>query len=279
MPDYLDELLREGKLDSLEKPSSARVYDFLLDGTHNYAIDREFAKDLLSAMPDAARVAQANRAFAGRAIRYALASGITQFVDIGSGLPSQGQAHEIADEADPEARVRVVYVDNEPIAHAHAEILLSREADPARHKAVTADFHDPDVLWSKVAATRLIRPDEPTAVLVTSILHFMPPETRPEATMALYRDRLAPGSQLILTHCGEENDDPGYRAATRSYQQATDQVNLRTREEFAVFFGDWTLVEPGLCWTVEWRPAGKEDAWWEGEPARASLLAGVAVKP
>jgi O-methyltransferase involved in polyketide biosynthesis len=279
MPDYLDDLLREGKLDSLEKPSSARVYDFLLDGTHNYAIDREFAKNLLSAMPDAANVARANRAFAGRAIRHALASGITQFVDIGSGLPSQGQAHEMADATKPEAQARVVYVDNEPIAHAHAEILLSREADPARHKAVTADFHDAESLWGKVAATGLIRPDQPTAVLVTSILHFMPPETQPEATMAFYRDRLAPGSQLILTHCSEENDDPGYREATGSYQQATDQVNLRNRDEFALFFGDWTVVEPGLCWTVEWRPDGTEDEWWEGAPGRASLLAGVAVKP
>jgi O-methyltransferase involved in polyketide biosynthesis len=173
--DYLDDLIRNGQLDSIEKPSSARVYDYFLGGRHNYAIDREFAQRRIEEMPDIARAMRSNRAFTGRAVRHALDAGITQFVDIGSGLPSQGQAHEIADAVAPQARARVIYLDNEPIAHAHAEILLDREADPERHKAVIADFHNTNDLWDKVTDTGLIRLDEPTCLIVTAILHFTNP--------------------------------------------------------------------------------------------------------
>jgi O-methyltransferase involved in polyketide biosynthesis len=287
VPDYSNDLAREGHLESIEKPSSARVYDHLLGGHHNYAIDREFAAEVLRTMPFAADTARSNRLMTGRAVRYALDRGVSQFVDIGSGLPSQGQAHEIADTYQPEAKARVIYIDNEPIAHAHAEILLERNADTDRHRALIADFAEPESLWRQVKATELIDPAKPTCLIVTALVHFQPPERRPDKTMAYYRDQVAPGSVLILTHLTESGD--GIRSAAARYEDATDQMYRRTPDEIRAFFGEWELVspeaaapevshEPELCWTAHWRPDGTELPWWGDDPSRCAVLAGVAVK-
>jgi O-methyltransferase involved in polyketide biosynthesis len=278
VPDYINELAREGRLESIEKPSSARVYDYLLGGTHNYAIDREFAKKMIERFPDAALAAKSNRAFIGRAVRYALEAGIEQFIDIGSGLPSMGQAHEVADAEKPDARARVVYIDNEPIAHAHSEILLDREADPERHKAVVADFTEPEYLWEQVLGTGLIRENEPTCLILTALLHFQQPERKPYDKVAFYRDRLAPGSLLVLTHA-TLNVDSGINDAFDQYERSTDNVVARTREEITEFFGDWELLDPGLVWLVEWRPDEDEEPWWGDDPTRSPGFGGVARKP
>jgi O-methyltransferase involved in polyketide biosynthesis len=278
VPDYINDLAREGRLESIEKPSSARVYDYLLGGTHNYAIDREFAKKMIERFPDAALAAKSNRAFIGRAVRYAVAAGIEQFIDIGSGLPSMGQAHEVADAEKPDAGARVVYIDNEPIAHAHSEILLDREADPERHKAVVADFNEPDNLWEKVVDTGLIHENEPTCLILTALMHFQPPERRPHDTVAFYRDRLAAGSLLVLTHA-TPNTDSGINDAFDQYERSTDNVVARTREEITEFFGDWDLLDPGLVWLVEWRPDENEEPWWGDDPTRSPGFGGVARKP
>jgi O-methyltransferase involved in polyketide biosynthesis len=278
VPDYINDLAREGHLESIEKPSSARVYDYFLGGTHNYAIDREFAKGVLQGFPDIASVAKSNRAFVGRAVRYALEAGITQFIDIGSGLPSMGQAHEVADAEKPDARARVVYIDNEPIAHAHSEILLDREADPERHKAVVADFNEPEYLWEQVLGTGLIRENEPTCLIMTALLHFQPPERKPEETVAFYRDHLAPGSLLVLSHTTPSTRS-GTNDALDQFQRATDNVVARTSEEIIKFFGDWDLLDPGLVWVVNWRPDENEEPWWGDDVTRSSGFAGVAAKP
>jgi len=153
MPEDNDE-----RLDiSLNKPSSGRIYDYLLGGTHNYAIDRAFAEEQLKVTPDMRDGARLNRAFLGRAVRYAVERGIRQFVDIGSGLPTAGNVHEVADDAAP-GECRVVYIDNEPVARAHAEILLENTADPRRHTAIDADFNEPAGLWQQVEDTGLIDP-------------------------------------------------------------------------------------------------------------------------
>lgn len=278
MPDYLEELARREGLSSVERPSSARVYDVFLGGNHNYAIDREFAKKATEDWPDLPNVARSNRAFVSRAVRYALERGIRQFVDIGSGLPAKGQAHDIADTEFSDAEARVVYVDYEPIAHAHAEILLGHTADPERHQAVLADFNEPEDLWEKVLATGVINPDEPTCLLVTALLHFQSPGVGPHRTMAFYRRQLAPGSVLALTHV-MENESAEVDAAVQRYKAATDNVHPRTADEISAFFGDWDLVDPGLVWLVEWRPDGQEENWWGDQPGRVSGLAGAAIKP
>ncbi|PRX43637.1 S-adenosyl methyltransferase [Prauserella shujinwangii] len=264
---------------SVDRPSSARVYDYLLGGTHHYAIDREFADQQLATVPDMREALRSNRAFVGRAVRCALGRGVRQFVDIGAGLPSQGQAHQVADETDPEARARVVYVDNEEIAHAHASILLADEADPERHKAVCADFFDRDLLWEQVLATGVIDQAEPVCLLVTALLHFVPDEREPGKVLAFYRDQLAAGSLLVLSHGCDELDDEDVRRVAGNYARTSSPAVLRDRDGIAGFFDGWELLDPGLTWTVEWRPDGTETEWWEGVPARARCLAGVAVKP
>ncbi|SFQ69365.1 S-adenosyl methyltransferase [Amycolatopsis arida] len=269
---------------AVDRPSSARVYDYLLGGRHHYAIDRVFAEQQLAKIPDIRDATRSNRAFVGRAVRFALDRGIRQFVDIGSGLPSQGQAHEVADRVAPEAGARVVYVDNEDIAVAHARILLlsgaeSGATDPERHKAVYADFLEPHDLWRKVLDTGVIRPDEPTCLLVTAILHFVPPEREPEKALAYYRDQVRRGSVLVLTHGFDELDERSAREVAANYARTSTRVHLRSRAELTAFFGDWELVEPGVDWVVRWRPDGTEAEWWGDAPARSRYLAGVAVKP
>lgn len=281
----------------LDRPSSARIYDYMLEpgSANHYAIDREFADRQIVALPDMRRAMRENRRFIGRAVEAALERGITQFVDIGAGLPSQGQTHEVADRVAPDARARVVYIDNELIAHAHAEILLGRHADPERHKAVLADFFNHGDLWRKVIATGVIDPAQPTCLLMTAILHFMPPEDRPDVPLAVYRQRLAPGSMLVLTHVPDDPADEGLQAVARAYAGTANPAYLRSDEEFAEFFGGWPLLEPGLVWTGQWRPKADrsqepwwaEDTsktadsrpWWEDQPSRMYYRAGVAIKP
>jgi O-methyltransferase involved in polyketide biosynthesis len=265
-------------LPSIEMPSSARVYDYFLGGTNHYAIDRDFARQQLQYMPDIQLAMRANRAFVGRAVRHALDRGIRQFVDIGSGLPSQGQAHEVADQHAPDAAARVIYIDKEPIAHAHSKILLDAQADPDRHRAIVADFFDTNELWDAVTSSGVFNADEPTCLLVTAILHFMAPDQQPERAMQYYRDQLQPGSLLVLTH-GARGEDKGVDQVVANYAKTTDPAHLRSEAEFAEFFGGWPLLEPGIVWAPAWRPDGSETPWWGDRPERAVYLAGVAEKP
>jgi len=264
--------------ESVDKPSSARIYDYLLGGEHNYAIDREFAERQRALAPDMPRGMRSNRDFIGRAVRLALARGIRQFVDIGAGLPSQGQAHEVADAVDPDAGARVVYVDNEQIAHAHADILLHDAADPTRHKAVYADFSHTEELWDRVLDTGVIDPHEPVCLLITAILHFMPDQQGPHGTLAAYRDNLAPGSMLVLSHICDGLDSEHHQEVIKNYSKTTNPACFRTHAEVTEFFDGWELVTPGVVWAVEWRPDENAEPW-QGDPARCGYLAGVGIKP
>lgn len=267
-------------LAAVDKPSSARIYDYLLGGIHNYAIDRAFADKQVAMAPDMPVAMRSNRAFIGRAVQFALERGVRQFVDIGAGLPSQGQAHEVADRIAPEAQARVVYIDNEEIAHAHSEILLDSEADPDRHKAVFADFLDSEDLWERVLGCGVIDPEEPICLLATAILHFMVPEQTPEKALDYYRHQLSSGSVLVLTHISDGLvDDESTRDVVKNYSKTTNPAHLRTHQEVTAFFDGWDIVEPGVVWAVEWRPDGAEPHWWGDTPARVRYLAGVAVKP
>jgi hypothetical protein len=157
------ELLRR----NIDRPSAARVYDCVLGGDHHFDIDREFADRQLEVMPDLRRAMIANRGFLGLAVRHAVSRGVRQFVDVGSGLPTAGNVHEVADQQAP-GRCRVVYVDNEPVTHAHADLLLAGTADTRRHRAVRADYLEHDTLWRAVLDTGVIDPDEPICLLVVS---------------------------------------------------------------------------------------------------------------
>lgn len=259
---------------SLDQPSVARVYDYLIGGGNNYAVDREFAKQQLAVFPGIATSLIANRQFLGRAVRYAVAQGVRQFVDMGSGLPSSGNVHEVADHAAP-GQSRVVYVDNEPISHAHATVLLANTADTSRHHALQGDFHDHEALWQRITDTGAIDPTRPVCLLAVALLHFMPPDTHPERALAYYRRQLAPGSLLVVSHGCNDRDEDSVREVVDNYQQTTNQAYMRSRGEVTELLGDWTPVDPGLVWLAEWQP---EDPI-EDDPAASRILAAVARKP
>jgi O-methyltransferase involved in polyketide biosynthesis len=267
------ELLRH----NIDRPSAARVYDCILGGDHHFGIDREFADRQIAVMPDLRRAMIANRKFVGRAVGYAAVTrGVRQFVDIGSGLPTVGNVHEVADRQAP-GQCRVVYVDNEPVTHAHADLLLAGTADSRRHRAVHADYLQYDALWHDVLDTGMIDPTEPICLLVVAMLHFIAPEQQPEFAMEFYRRQLPPGSLLVISHGCDELDDPTIRHVVRNYTRtATTAAYLRTREQIATFFGDFALVEPGLVWTPEWHATAQDE--WSGPHARSRYLAGVAHK-
>lgn len=267
--------------ESVDKVSVGRVYDYLLGGVHNYAVDQAFAEEQLKHIPDMRDFARSNRAFLRRAVRFAVEQGIRQFVDIGSGLPTQGNVHEIADAAAP-GECHVVYIDNEPIARAHAEILLEKTADPQRHRAIDADFFDGPRLWEQVRGTGLIDPEQPVALLVVALLHFMPPERKPEEVLSYYRHQLPRGSLLAASHIHIDPADTETLAATEkveaSYRKrANSPAAPRPRADIAAFFGGLDLVDPGLVWLPEWRPDGDETH--RDQPYRSHGLAGVARKP
>ncbi|ASR38937.1 polyketide biosynthesis methyltransferase [Prauserella marina] len=266
----------DGPVD-LERPSAGRIYDYLLGRTNNYAIDREFADQQISTSPGLGEFARANRAFLGRAVRYAVETGVRQFVDIGSGLPTQGNVHEIADEV-ARGEALVAYVDNEPIAHAHSQILLEDTADPARHFAVVGDYFDGAELWESIMDTTPLNPDEPICLLTVALLHLMPPEKQPEAMLADYRDRLPRGSLLVLSHGSVAPDHHELRESAGTvidnYKRSTHRVHLRAREEITDLFGDFALVDPGLVWIPEWRPSEPVPA----DPAAIGGLCGVGRK-
>ncbi|MFD2415120.1 SAM-dependent methyltransferase [Amycolatopsis pigmentata] len=266
---------------SLDRPSAARVYDYLLGGTHNYAIDRAFAEKVRAKLPIFPKSALTCRQFLGRAVRHCAASGIRQFVDIGSGLPTQNNVHEVADDARPDQDTRVVYIDNEPIALAHSQVLLADTADPDRHRAIAGDLLQPWDLWRRVTETGVIEPSEPIAIVINAVLHFIDDDQHPHRAVEFYRDMVAPGSMLVLSHITTQNpvssmEQQAMREVKAFYEGTTNPGLSRTSDEFARFFGDWPLEEPGVVYAPAWRP--DSETYSAEEPARTHVLAGVARK-
>lgn len=280
----------------LEQPSAARIYDWLLGGERNYAIDRRFGERAVANCPVVKELAWCNRDFLARAVRQCARRGVTQFLDIGSGLPTAGNVHEVADEVD--TRSRCVYVDSESVAVAHANIELDDNGDPDRHAVVQADLRDVNHVWQEALGTGVLDPEQPIALITVATLHFVPPAERaprsvrdkPDAHAALaqYRELLPPDSRLILTHVTEEGvpEDllPPIRAFVAQYENSSTPVCFRSRAEIEDFFGDFELVEPGVAWLPDWHPEeqsehGNTPEELFAEPARSCVLGGVARKP
>lgn len=273
---------RKAKLaNSVDKPSAARIYDYFIGGEHNFAIDRHFAEGLRTKIPRIGEYARECRLFMGRAVQYAAKQGYTQYIDIGSGLPTAGSVHEIADQVRPERDSHVVYIDNEPIAFAHAELLLDDLADANRHRAVYADMLDPLNLWQQVAETRVLDMNKPIVLLLSAVLHFVKDEANPDEALDFYRRRLPSGSLLVLSQMSNENpSDEQEAAALRQleelYERTTNPGQLRSRDEFARFYGDFEMAEPGLVWAPDWHPDGRS-LFDHGSQSR--IIAGVGRKP
>ncbi len=274
----------------LEHPSVARVYDFYLGGTANWAIDREFGKKVLSRFPLLRPIAKANRLFLHRAVRYLVRQGVRQFIDIGSGVPTMGNTHEVADELAP-GESHVVYVDNEPVAVAHSEMLLEQHGDRQRHAAINADLRHPDHLWRQVEQTGVIDLGQPVALLLIAVLHLHQPgpdgEDVGESSVARYRELVVPGSYLAISQLTPDGVSPDMeRNLTdlhRMYEQSgSSSAAFRSNQEIHELFGDFALVEPGLTWTPLWHPeetGAIAPVISFASPNESAILAGVGRKP
>lgn len=276
-----DEALRAVEA-SIDKPSTARVYDYFIGGDTHYAIDREFAEKVKQSLPLIGEYCKTSRQFLGRAVRRCAQLGVTQFVDLGSGLPTTGNVHEVADEARPEHDTRVVYIDNEPIALAHSQILLADTADEERHIAIAADLLDPEQAWERAKATGLIHRREPVALIINAVLHFIKDDAEPDQLVARYRDLLPPGSLLVLSQMTNENAETeqerqALRELIEYYESTTNPAQLRTIAEFRRFFGDWELIEPGLVYAPAFHPDA--DTVFASAPPESRVIGGVARKP
>ncbi|MGA5348772.1 SAM-dependent methyltransferase [Streptomyces griseoincarnatus] len=251
-------------------PSVSRMYDYYLGGSHNFEVDREAARKAMEFMPGLPKVMQANRAFMRRAVRFAVGEGVTQFLDIGSGIPTFGNVHEVARAADPEARV--MYVDRDPVAVAHSKVVL--EGDD-RADILAADLRRPQDILGSDEVGRLIDLNRPVALLLVAILHFVEEADDPYGAVAELREALAPGSMLVLTHATYEGIPlPPERAegAVDVYRDMRNPLIMRTRDEIARFFEGYDMVEPGLVPMPRWRP---DTAPEDEDPYAFSGLAGV----
>ncbi|MFC7343687.1 SAM-dependent methyltransferase [Saccharopolyspora griseoalba] len=238
----------------LDTPSAARCYDFYLGGAHNFAVDRELGRKVLEVVPNVREIALHNRAFLRRAVRYCLERGIRQFLDIGSGIPTAGNVHEIVHAVDP--RARVVYVDNEPVAVAHSRTILEGQDNAA---IVQADLRDVDAVLEAPETRRLLDFSQPVAVMMVALVHFVPPADKPGELIRRYHDRLPSGSYLGFSHVTGDDYPEGTEGLVKLYENSTNPVTLRTRDEVAELVSDFELVEPGVVYVPEWRPDDPED--------------------
>lgn len=254
----------------IDRPSAARVYDYYLGGSTNFAVDRELAHRVAAAVPWVNEMARNNRAFLRRAVRFCAAQGIRQFLDIGSGTPTAGNVHEVAQRANPASRV--VYVDNEPVAVAHAELQLGQEGND-RAAVIQADLRTPEIIFDDPRTRKLINFDEPVAVLMVAILHFIPESDDPLDVIGRYRERMAPGSFLALSHVTEDVHPEKIRGLVDVYKDSTNQVVTRTKEHVNRLFTGFELVEPGIVWTSEWHPETPDQVG--DHPEQSAVYAGV----
>jgi SAM-dependent methyltransferase len=255
----------------LTRPSVARVYDYYLGGSHNLEVDRRMARQAIAVWPNLRSIMQSNRAFLRRVVRYAAAKGITQFLDIGSGIPTVGNVHEVAQQKDPQARV--VYVDNDPVAVSHSRAIL---AGNERTAVVQADLREPDSLLEHPVLSDMIDLERPVAVIMAAVLHFVPDEDDPLAVVDRVRKRLAPGSYLVVTHASAEGRSEESGPLGELYRRTATPINLRSRNEIMRFFDGLELVDPGLVWLPQWRPDDDSDV--DKSPELMGGFAGVGRK-
>ena len=247
----------------------ARIYDYLLGGKNNYAVDREAAERALAVVPVLRDMAWENRRFLGRVVRFlAGEAGIRQFIDIGAGLPAQGNVHEVAQATAP--GVRVVYVDNDPIVRVHGTALLAKDDSTT---IIQADLRQPEEILEHPQLRKLIDFGEPVAILLITVLHFLGPEEDPFGIVAYLRDAMIPGSYLALSHATADQHPEAVASGVRAVAQGGVRVTPRSRAEIERLFAGFELVEPGLVYIPEWR---SESSFSSGS---GWILGGVGRKP
>jgi hypothetical protein len=249
----------------------ARVYNYWLGGKDNFAADRAAAEQAMSAFPDIVLSAKANRAFLRRTVTYlARQAGIRQFLDIGTGIPSANNTHEVAQSVAPDSRI--VYVDNDPVVLAHARALLTSKPGGATDY-IDADLRQADQILA--GATRTLDFSQPVAVMLMAILQHLSDEDDPYAVVGTLMAAVPPGSYLVLSHPAKDIHAAEMAAmAARLNQMMAEKVTFRGEAEVAKFFSGLELVEPGMTNVPDWRPETEEEA-----SSPAALWAGVARKP
>jgi hypothetical protein len=250
-------------------PNVARMYDYLLGGKDNFAADRAAAEQLLAVIPDVAAIAADNRAFLGRAVRYLTSQGIRQFLDMGSGLPTRSNVHEVAQQQTRDTRV--VYVDYDPVVALHGRALLASGRNVV---SLHADMTEPSAVLTDPDLLRVLDLSEPVGLIFASSLHFVPDEADPWGIVAQYRDRLCAGSYLVITHAPARvpGEDPEHdeENAAKVFRQTSAQFHMRTLAEIQRFFDGFELVAPGVVFMQEWRP----EPWTHAAGRFRSLRAG-----
>jgi SAM-dependent methyltransferase len=255
-----------------KRANVARVYDYWLGGTHNFLPDQDLARALLAVEPNFRAIARANRAFLGRAVRFLAAAGIRQFLDIGSGIPTEGNVHEVAQHTAP--GMRVVYADIDPIAVAHSKAILAGDASAA---SIEADLREPEKILTHHTVGPLIDFGQPTALLLVSVLPFIADAEDPWRIVATLRDALAPGSYLVLCHPTGDSKPGVAQAFEKVYNRSvTTSGHVRSRADISRFFDGFSLVDPGLVFMPQWRPDSPADV--PGDPSQFYGLAGVGRK-
>jgi O-methyltransferase involved in polyketide biosynthesis len=250
-------------------PSGARVYDFLLGGKDNYPADRELARTLMARLPTVQLAVQWNRSFLRRVVRYLVGeAGIDQVIDIGAGLPSVGNTHEVALDVNPGARV--VYVDHDPVVLAHARDMLQGIPNTA---IIARDLLEPEAILTDPDLMGLIDFSRPVAFMFLSMLHFVPDDADPAGLIARLHAPFPAGTRVAISHAAPDV----ITSAQDEFVKATEQVHARTRDEVAALIAGLDLVPPGLVWLPEWRPEPGDPE--PENPAEAYYYAMVARKP
>jgi hypothetical protein len=251
-------------------PNVARMYDYFLGGKDNFAADREAAEKILELAPEVPFVVRENRAFLARAVRFLAEAGIRQFIDIGTGLPTQSSVHEVARQVAPDARV--VYVDNDPVVLAHGQALLTGVGNAL---VVRGDLRDPGTILNAPGIRDFIDFDQPVAVLLLAILHFIPDADDPAGVIDRLRESMAPGSYLAITHVAQQDESEDVPKVMAVYNASTAPVAMREHGEILPFFAGFELVDPGLVHASAWRP----DSGSPGQdPGLSRAFAGVACR-
>jgi hypothetical protein len=258
----------------LDRPNVARMYDYYLGGHHNFAVDRQAAEAAMAIYPDLPLVMRANRAFLRRAVQFFLEQGVTQFLDVGSGIPTVGNVHELALQAEPAARV--VYVDVDPVAVAHSQALIGAHPQVA---VVRGDMRSPREVLEHPDVQRLLDWERPVAVLLLLMLHFVPDDADAQSVVGALRDAVPPGSYLAITHASHADIPQATKEQMlRLYSRTSSPITARSKDQIARLFDGLELAEPGLVYLPDWRPEGSEDLLLD-EPQRTVTLAGVGRKP
>jgi S-adenosyl methyltransferase len=252
------------------RPHPARMYDYYLGGRDNYEIDREAAERVIASSPRTRESARANRAFMLRAVRAVVGEhGIRQIIDVGTGIPTSPNTHEVAQAVAPETRV--VYVDNDPIVSVHA---AARLTGTGRTSFLLADVRRPEEILAHPELKAAVDFDRPVALILVALLHFINDREGPGRIVATLRDALPSGSFLVLSHCTRETmiDDPA--DVFRVYESATASLTLRSKAEISAYFDGFSMLEPGLVTPAEWRPDADVH-----DHRRFGFYCGVARKP